>query len=235
MCGRYYRRSDKQRIADAFALGQLPEGFVLPEADYNVAPSTLQPVIRASRDTGERQLALMRWGVIPHFATSPAEFRGISTINARAESVQRAPLWRTSFRRRRCLVPADGFYEWKRLNAKVRQPFAFALRREQMLAFAGLWDAWKAPDGSWLQSFAIVTTGANELMASVHNRMPVILPRRDWSRWLDRDPDQPAPVDLLRPLDSDLMTSYPVDPRVGNVRVNEPGLCVAWECPPNSA
>lgn len=234
MCGRYYRRSDKQRIAEAFKLGRLPDDFVLPP-DFNVAPSTFQPIIRANRETGERELELMRWGLLPYFAKSPAQFKGFSTINAKAETVATNPTWRTPFRRRRCLVPADGFYEWKTIGPKKKQPYGFSLSNGQPLAFAGLWDAWKQPEGGWLVSFAIITTDANEAMAPVHNRMPVILKPSDYDRWLTRDETERPPVDLLRPYDADKMTAHVVDPRVGDVKVNEPGLCEAWTCPPNSA
>jgi putative SOS response-associated peptidase YedK len=234
MCGRYYRRSDKQRIADAFRLGRLPEDFVLPP-DYNVAPTTFQPVIRANRETGERELEMMRWGLIPYFAKSPAEFRPFSTINAKAESVSTNPTWRTPFRRRRCIVPADGFYEWKTLAPKTKQPYAFAVSGGQPFGFAGLWDAWKQADGGWLISYAIITTDANELMAPVHNRMPVILDPSQYDRWLSREESERPPLDLLRPYDAEKMTAHPVDSRVGNVKVNEPGLCEPLACPPNSA
>jgi len=234
MCGRYYRRSDKQRIAEAFKLGRLPDGFVLPP-DFNVAPSTSQPVIRANRETGERELEMMRWGLVSYFAKSPAEFKGFSTINAKAETVATNPTWRTPFRKRRCLVPADGFYEWKRITAKEKQPYAFGMATEQPFAFAGLWDAWKEPDGGWLISYAIITTDANELMEPVHTRMPVILKPDDYDRWLSRDENERPPLDLLRPFDADKMEKHAVDPRVGNVKNNEPGLCDAWACPPNSA
>lgn len=234
MCGRYYRRSDKQRIAEAFKAGRLPDGFVLPP-DFNVAPTTFQPVIRANRDTGERELEMMRWGLVPYFAESPAKFKGFSTINAKAETVTTNPTWRTPFRRRRCIVPADGFYEWKTISPKKKQPYAFGLTNGQPLAFAGLWDAWKEPDGGWLISYAIITTDANEVMAPVHNRMPVILKPSDYDRWLSREESDRPPIDLLRPYDADKMEAHPVDPRVGNMKVNEPGLCERWTCPPNSA
>lgn len=234
MCGRYYRRSDKQRIAEAFHLGHLADDFVLPE-DYNVSPGTSQPVIRHNRDTGNRELILMRWGLLPFFAKTPSQFKAFSTINARAETLTTNPAWRAPFERRRCLVPADGFYEWKPLSPKAKQPYAFELRTQRPFAFAGLWDAWKEPSGDWLQSFAIVTTDANALTAPVHNRMPVILQPADYDRWLTRDPSPQPPLDLLRPYDADAMSSHPVDPRVGNVRNNEPGLCTPYTCPPNSA
>jgi putative SOS response-associated peptidase YedK len=137
--------------------------------------------------------------------------------------------------RRRCLVPADGFYEWKTLDAKTKQPYAFTLRSGDPFAFGGIWDAWKEPDGGWLQSFAIITTDPNELTTTVHNRMPVILKPSEYDRWLTRDDAEHPPVDLLRPYDAGEMKGFPVDPRVGNVRNNELSLCEPFECPPNSA
>jgi putative SOS response-associated peptidase YedK len=223
MCGRYYRRSDKQRIGDAFNISDLPSSLIISEADYNVAPTTFQPVIRNDRETGERELLLMRWGLVPFFTKQLSGIKGISTINARAETVERSPTWRTPFQKRRCLVPADGFYEWKRLDAKTKQPYAFQMRDGEPFAFAGLWDAWKEPDGEWLQSFSIVTTEANELMSSVHTRMPVILHPRDYNRWLDRHANRP-PLDLLRPFESDRMRAAPCNPLVENVKNNGPEM-----------
>jgi putative SOS response-associated peptidase YedK len=221
MCGRYYRRSDKQKIAEAFHLGQLPESFVLPPWDYNVAPTTHQPVIRNNRETGERELVLMRWGLVPHFAKSLADFKGFSTINARAESLQSTAMWRVPFQRRRCLIPADGFYEWRKLDAKTKQPYAYSLKDGEPLAFAGLWEAWKDPgDGSWLQSYAVITTTPNELTAQVHNRMPVILEPKDYNRWLERGGNERPPVDLLRPFPADEMEAKEANQGVGNVRNN---------------
>ena len=224
MCGRYYRRSDKQRIDEAFRLCELPEGFVLPP-DYNVAPTTFQPVIRQNRDTGERELVMMRWGLVPYFAKSQADFKGFSTINAKAETVTSKAMWRDPFERRRCLVPADGFYEWMKLDAKTKKPYAFAMKDALPFAFAGLWDAWKDPaTGEWLQTFSIVTTEPNELTAKVHNRMPVILHARDYDRWLDRGETERPPVDLLRPYEAEDMTATPCNPMVGNVRNNGPEM-----------
>ncbi len=223
MCGRYYRRSDKQRIAEAYRLGEIPFDLVLPDWDFNVAPTTFQPVIRNGKDSGARELVLMRWGMVPFFTRQLADVKGISTINAKAESVETSPTWRVPFKIRRCLVIADGFYEWKRLDQKTRQPFAFRMKDDAPFAFAGLWDAWKAPDGSWLQSFSIITTDANELMAPVHTRMPVILHPRDYDRWLERESDHP-PIDLLRPYEAEMMASAPCSQKVSNVRNNGPEL-----------
>jgi putative SOS response-associated peptidase YedK len=228
MCGRYLRKADKQRIAEAFRLGKLPENFVLPP-DYNVAPTTFQPVIRLSRDTGEREMVMMRWGLVPFFAKSAADFKGFSTINAKAETVQEKALWRGPFQKRRCLVPADGFYEWQKIDPKTKRPFVYTLTKGEPFGFAGLWDAWKDPvTGEWLQTFAIITTMANELTGKVHDRMPVILHPRDYDRWLDRGDAYQLPVDLLRPDEADEMRADACNPAVGNVRNNGPELL---ECP----
>ena len=231
MCGRYYRRSDKQHIAEAFRLGKLPEGLVLPAWDYNVAPTTVQPVIREQRETGKRELVMMRWGLIPFFAKSLKEFP-FTTFNAKAEGLTKSPVYRTPFERRRCLVPANGFYEWKKIDTKNKQPYRFDLANGQPFAFAGLWDAWKEPKQSpqhvdtWLQSFTIITTEPNELTASVHNRMPVILRPSDYDRWLSREESDPAhlPIDLLRPFPAEEMEAHQAHKDVGNVRNNHAEL-----------
>ena len=224
MCGRYYRKSDKQKIADAFHVAQADD-FALPPWDYNVAPSTNQPIIRNNRETGERELVLLRWGLIPFFTKSLANFKTFSTINARAEGIETSRTFREPFKKRRCLVPASGFYEWKIIDPKNKQPFAFDLTNGNMMAFAGLWDAWKDPsDGKWLQSFSIVTTDANEIMAPIHNRMPVILHSGDFDRWLSREETHQLPIDLLRPFPTDEMEAFEVSKDVGNVRNNHAEL-----------
>lgn len=225
MCGRYVRRSDKQKIAEAFQAKNDVSSLAMPPHDYNIAPSTFQPVIRDSRDTGQREMVLMRWGLVPFFTKQLSDVKGISTINARAETVTMSPTWREPFKKRRCLVPASGFYEWKKLDAKTKQPYFFSVDAP-MFAFAGLWDAWKDPAGGWLQSFSIVTTIANELMSSVHTRMPVILHQRDYDRWLSREVTEQPPTDLLRPFESEMMEMSPANPLVGNVRNNGPEMLV---------
>ena len=224
MCGRYLRKGDKQKIADAFHVRGTPASLVIAP-DYNVAPTSMQPVIRLNRESGEREMVLMRWGLIPYFAKSATQFKAFSTINAKAESVEEKALWRGPFERRRCLVPADGFYEWQKLDAKTKKPFAYTLKSGEPLAFAGLWDAWKDPEnGEWLQTFAIITTTANELTAEVHDRMPVILKPRDYDRWLARGEVEQPPIDLLRPFDADAMLADACNPAVGNVRNNGPEM-----------
>lgn len=222
MCGRYYRRSDKQRIADAFRVGVPPTFDILPS--YNIAPQSFQPVVRLDAETNQRELALLRWGLIPFWAKDAKI--AYSTINAKAETLATAPAFREALRRRRCLVPADGFYEWQKLDAKTKQPWAIALRDGSPLAFAGLWETWKdKTTGQPLETYTIITTEPNELTSGLHNRMPAILAPRDYDRWLA--PADPArlPVDLLRPFDADLMTAWKVSPAVGNVRNNSPDLC----------
>jgi putative SOS response-associated peptidase YedK len=217
-------KSDKQKIAEAFHASKVDD-FVLPPWDYNVAPTSMQPIIRQSRDTRERELVSMRWGLVPFFTKDLSSLKAFSTINARAESVTKSATYREPFKKRRCLVPASGFFEWKKLDAKYKQPFAFDLANSQMMAFAGLWDAWKDPaNGQWLQSYAIITTEANELMAPVHDRMPVILHPRDFDRWIDRVPTEQPPIDLLRPFPADEMEAFEVSKDVGNVRNNSPEL-----------
>jgi len=224
MCGRYYRRSDKQKIAEAFHARQM-EDFPLPDWDYNVAPTTFQPVIRHNKRTAERELILMRWGMVPHFAKSLADFKGLATINAKAETLMKNAMWRLPFQRRRCLIPADGFYEWKKLDEKNKQPYAFSMRDDAPFAFAGLWDAWKDPaHDEWLQSYTIVTTKPNEITATVHNRMPLILHPYDYEEWLMRVDGESSPTNLLRPFPADEMTVKEAHKDVGNVRNNHPEL-----------
>jgi putative SOS response-associated peptidase YedK len=232
MCGRYYRKSDKQKIAESFQVKHVGD-FRLPPDDYNIAPSTSQPVIRNNRDDGERELVSLRWGLVPFWTKDLKSFKSFSTINARAETIATSRTYREPFKKgRRCLIPASGFYEWKRVGGKMapkkdqeKIPFAFDLANGKMLAFAGLWDAWKNPtDGSWLQTFTILTTEANELMAPVHDRMPVILHPGDFNRWLDRGEAHQPPLDLLRPFPADEMEAFEVSKDVGNVRNNSADL-----------
>lgn len=224
MCGRYVRASDKQQIAREFQVKSDLSGLSMPPADYNVAPSTFQPVIRGSREDGSREMVLMRWGLIPFFTKDPSSIKGVSTINARAETVPIAPTWREPFKKRRCIVPASYFYEWKKIDLKTKQPYAFSVTGSSMFAFAGLWDAWKDRQGHWLQSFSIVTTSANELMSSVHTRMPVILHQRDYDRWLSREVNEQPPMDLMRPFESEDMEMKPANRLVGNVKNNGPEM-----------
>jgi len=220
MCGRFARRSTQEVLADWFGVELEDMPWFAPS--YNVAPQSVQPIVRLSRDTGTREFALMRWGLVPFWAMD-AKF-GYSTINARAEEVASKPAYREALKRRRCLVPADAFYEWQRLDAKTKQPYAIALKSGEPYAFAGLWEHWQPKEGEPLETFTVLTTDPNAVMERIHNRMPVILEPQDYARWLEPgDPAQP-PVDLLRPYSAEKMEAWPVSERVGNVRNNDPEL-----------
>ena len=227
MCGRYVRKGSKQKIAEYFRANPNPAELSMPDADYNIAPTTYQPIIRQSKETGEREMVLARWGLVPFFTKDLKEVKGLSTINARAETITKAPTWREPFKKRRCLIPASSFYEWSKISEPLKQPYVFELANAQPMAFAGLWDAWKDKEGHWLQSFAIVTTEANELMAKIHPRMPVILHTRDYDRWLDREETEQLPIDLLQPFESEEMEVHEANPKVGNFRNNGPEMMQA--------
>ncbi len=183
MCGRYVRKATRQQIARWFHA----DDAHIPEfgTSYNVAPQTFQPVIRLNRDTGQREIVLMRWGLIPYWSKHAKI--GYSTINAKAETITTAPPFREAIKRRRCLVPADAFYEWQKLDANTKQPFAIALKSGEPYAFAGVWERWKDPKAAeHLETFALITTDANELVEPLHDRMPVIIEPKDYDRWLTR-------------------------------------------------
>jgi putative SOS response-associated peptidase YedK len=220
MCGRFARKSTQDLLAEWFGVELEDMPWFAPS--YNVAPQSVQPVVRPNRDTSSREFALMRWGLVPFWAKD-AKF-GYSTINARAEEAAAKPAFRDALKKRRCLVPADAFYEWQRLDPKVKRPFAFALKSGEPYAFAGLWDRWQGKDNAALETFTILTTDPNELMEPVHNRMPVILDPGDYDRWLDPETTERPPVDLLRPYPAERMRAWPVSRRVGNVRNNDAEL-----------
>lgn len=236
MCGRAYRKSDKQTIAERM---RVKPGHIFPDPlppDYNIAPTSFQPIVRMERENVERELVLVRWGMIPFFAKSLADFRGFSTINARSETIAESRTYRDPFLKRRGLWEVDGYYEWKALDDSKKpkkQPYAFSMRSGQPFSIAVVWDAWKDPGGAWLQSFSALTTEANELAATVHDRMPVIVEERNHALWLDREVgSQEGDVErlqsILKPFDADLMAAAPCNPDVGNVRNNGPEMLV---CP----
>ena len=224
MCGRYVRRGDKQKIAEWFHAEAKPSELVMPDADYNVVPTTHQPIIRQSRETGERELILARWGLVPFFTKDIKDIKGLSTINARAETITSAKTWREPVKKRRCLIPVNAFYEWPKEGKSPKQPYVFEMASGKAFAFAGIWDGWKDAQGHWLRSFAIVTTEANELMARIHPRMPVILRPTDYDRWLDPEETERLPIDLLRPFDSEEMEMREANPKVNNARNNGPEM-----------
>ena len=220
MCGRFARRSTQEVLVDWFGVEMEDMPFFAPT--FNAAPQSTQPVVRLDRDSGARSIALLRWGLIPYWAKDAK--LGYTTINARAEEVASKPAYRDAMKKRRCLVPADAFYEWQKIDAKQKRPFAIALKSGEPYAFAGLWERWAPKDGEALETFTIVTTDPNALMEKIHNRMPVIVPVKDYDRWLDPgDPARP-PIDLLRPYPAEKMEAWPVSGRVGNVRNDDASL-----------
>jgi putative SOS response-associated peptidase YedK len=232
MCGRYVRKSTRREIANWFAAADDAQGVEWGPS-YNVAPQTFQPVVRLNRDTGQREIVLMRWGLIPYWSKDSKI--GYSTINAKAETVATAPAFREALRRRRCLVPADAFYEWQKLDPKHKQPFAIALASREPYGLAGLWERWRDPQTSeWLETFSIITTDANPVVAPLHSRMPVIIERRDYARWLGADAQAQPPLDLLRPFPAEQMIAWKVDKSVGNVRNDAAHLLeIAADEPPD--
>ncbi|WP_263351420.1 SOS response-associated peptidase [Acidicapsa acidisoli] len=237
MCGRYQRRSDKRRIAEAFQLGTPDEpdssvdlGVELGLApNYNAAPGTMQPVVVWDEAPGMRTLRMMHWRFLPPFCTDPKK---LDTIHASAEKLLSSGVWRKSFLYRRCLIPADAFVEWRRVSPKIKLPFVFAMKAGEPFGIAGIWQHWRSPDGATeLDTFAVVTVEPNEIVYDMtnHNRMPLLIKRSDYERWLRDDNAQQPPVDLLRPFDSDQMKSWQVSTRINSVRNNDSSL--AEPCP----
>jgi putative SOS response-associated peptidase YedK len=223
MCGRYTLHVPTRALMDLFDLPEVPD--LLPR--YNVAPSQEVPVVRQRGEA--RELTLLRWGLIPFWSKDPK--RGPTPINARSDSAAEKPAFRTAFRRHRCLLPADGFYEWKKEGTK-KQPVLFRMRDEGPFAFAGLWDRWEGPDGQIIQSCTLLTTEPNALVETVHDRMPVILPPEAYDLWLDPTVHEPARVQpLLRPYPAEAMTATPVSPRVNSPREDSPDLITPMAAP----
>jgi putative SOS response-associated peptidase YedK len=187
---------------------------------YNAAPGQDLWVIRQRPDTGERTLELLRWGLIPYWSKQKPK---PPAINAKAETVPKLPMFRDAYARCRCIMPIDGFFEWKAvMGQKLKQPYAIGMKDRSPFGLAGLWENWKDPaSGEWLRTFCVITVPANELVASIHDRMPVILAPADYDRWLGIEPD---PRDLLKSFPPDLMRMWPVSTRVNSVRNDDPDL-----------
>lgn len=215
MCGRFVLTTPAQALAAHF--GAWAGGLLLP-ARYNIAPT--QDVVAVRVDQGQRQLVMLRWGLVPAWAKDLAI--GNRMINARAETAAEKPSFRAAFASRRCIVPASGFYEWKREGTR-KQPWYFRARDDGPLAIAALWERWRAPDGAALESCALLTTAANALTAPIHDRMPVLLSPRDYERWLDPAIVSPRVVEaMLVPAGEDLLAAHPVSAAVGNARHDDP-------------
>jgi len=236
MCGRFAVASSPSLLAERLGVDEVRIDDAEP--DYNVAPRAQVMIVRQRED--RRILSRVRWGLVPSWAKDPK--MGDRMINARAEQVADKPAFRTAFTKRRCLVPADGFYEWQVVappstpkGRPKKQPVFVHRRDGEPMAFAGLWEVWKVPDEftdvpdgvdeGWLRSCAIVTTRPNDLLAPVHDRMPVLLPESAWSRWLDPgEADADALTALLVPAADDLLELWPVSTAVNSADNNGPEL-----------
>jgi len=212
MCGRYRLSRRKQIIEEYFDCDSWDDAW---SPRYNIAPTQPIPVIRQHPKDPVRQISLMKWGLIPHWSKDPSI--AMDTINAKSETAATKPAFRDPLKFRRCLIPADGFYEWKR-NGASKQPFCFEVNEGELFAFAGLWDGWKQPNGDWLRTCSILTTIPNAVTSAIHDRMPVILHPDSYDLWLDPGVTEVQVVsELLKPYEARLMRSYPVSTRVNNV------------------
>jgi len=234
MCGRITQQRPTSELAEIFGAEDLADA---PCGRFNVAPTDQAAVVVQRED--RRAVTSYRWGLIPHWSETPRT--GNRMFNARAESIDRNPAFRYAFQKRRCLVPADAFYEWRRTTdargRDVRQPYAVIRQDGRPLALAGLWAGWKDDDtGEIIRSFTIVTTGANDLMRPIHDRMPVVIPESAWDLWLDPTlTDAPALAELkglLVPADEGWLDAYPVSRRVNDVRNDDPTLVEPLPAPP---
>src|SRR6202035_5045517 len=219
MCGRARLSSDVSEIKLVFGIPPHRPTPNFPPS-WNVAPTDSLPVVRYDTKAGERSLDLLRWGFVPFWAKDIKV--GFANINAKAEGIENRPAFREAFQRRRCLVPVDGFYEWKKTGTG-KQPYAIALADRGLMALDGLCENWRSPAAEWVRSFAVITTTPNELCAELHNRMPVVLKPNKWPVWLGEEPTDPHQLkDLLAPYPSDELMSWPVSARVGYVKNNDP-------------
>jgi putative SOS response-associated peptidase YedK len=219
MCGRYLLHRPISELAAYF---DVPGATPNLAPNWNVAPTQQGLVVRRHPDSGERRLDVLQWGLVPYWAKDAKG--GARLINARADGIESKPSFREAFRRRRCIVPMDGFYEWHNAEGR-KQPYAAAMADGAPMAAAGLWEGWKAEDGTWLRSYTIVTTDSLGRQAVLHSRSPVLLPRVAWGRWLGEEPAaEEELLGLLRPLDDALLRFWPVRPRVGKVSENDAGL-----------
>jgi putative SOS response-associated peptidase YedK len=212
MCGRYRLSRRKQMIEEYFSTVSSEDDW---SPRYNIAPTQPVPVIRQNPKEPRRELSLMKWGLIPSWAKDQSV--GAQMINARSETAATKLAIRDPLTIRRCLIPADGFYEWQR-RGKAKQPYCFEVNDGELFAFAGLWDRWRDTRGQWLKSCSILTTTPNAVTSSVHDRMPVILDPDSYDLWLDPGMrDVAAASEMLKPYDARLMCCYPVSTRINHV------------------
>jgi putative SOS response-associated peptidase YedK len=221
MCGRFTLRAGATDVASHFGLDDVPD---LLGSRFNIAPSQSVAVVRLD-DTGRRTLRMDKWGLIP--AWSKEAKIGFRLTNARAETVSEKPAFRSAFKSRRCLIPADGFYEWLAITSKQKQPYHFHRIDGALLGFAGLWERWTNPESQVIESCTIITTSANGVVKPIHDRMPVILDPADYGQWLDPRAGADDLRALLRPFGDEAMTTIAVSNFVSNVR-NQGPECVQF-------
>lgn len=220
MCNRYRLTHSERYLAERLqASGEFDDA-----PRYNIAPT--QPVLTVRREHGQkvRRFSTMRWGLIPHWAKD--ESIGDRTLNARSETVTKLPAFRDAILTKRCLIPTDGFYEWRPMG-RVKQPYCFEVGEGDVFALAGLWDRWESPEGDIIDSCTVLTTTPNSLVADMHDRMPVIVSPEKYEIWLDPDViDFDAIKDILQPYDAEKMRRYPVSTKLNNSK-NEGAECAA--------
>ena len=217
MCGRFVLMTPGRDLAERFGLEEIPD----LEPRYNIAPTQVVVIIRVDRDTLQKRLARVKWGLIPFWAKETSI--GNRLINARGESAAEKPAFRAAFKTRRCLVPADGFYEWEKRKGGQKQPYLVSNSDGSPFAFAGLWESWTGPEGEIIESCTILTTDANDLTRPIHDRMPVILKPEDYDLWLDPEVKEPELLkSLLRPYPSEEMVVEPVSPKVNKASYDAP-------------
>jgi putative SOS response-associated peptidase YedK len=221
MCGRYRLSRRKQLVEEYFDAGSGEEEW---NPRYNIAPTQPVPIIRQHPKEPRRELSLVRWGLIPCWAKDAAG--AARMINARSETAATLPAFRDALRTRRCIVPADGFYEWQR-SGKTKQPYCFEVNGGRLFAFAGLWDRWRDPAGAMIETCSILTTTPNAVTSAIHDRMPVILNSDGYDQWLDPGMTKVEALSgLLKPYDARVMRCYPVSARV-NHAANDDEECAA--------
>ena len=234
MCGRVIQSSGPLHLAIVEGLNVSDSRLANVPRRYNAAPSQELFVIRQNHKTSERSLDLLKWGLIPYWCQDPKG--GRRPINAKAESVAMLPMFKEAYARRRCIVPVDGFFEWRAVKgARAKQPYAIAMKDGSPFGLAGLWENWKNPHtGEWERTFAIITVPSNQLLAKIHNRMPAILEPRSYERWLGLVPN---PHDLLITYPPEPMTMWPISTRVNKPENDDPSLLdrakepVDWQAP----
>jgi putative SOS response-associated peptidase YedK len=220
MCGRYRLSAKERYIRDHFGLDEDPPWT----PRYNIAPTQSVATIRQDTKEPKRTFGLLRWGLIPFWARDASI--GFKTINAMSETAAEKPAFREAMRQRRCLILADGFYEWMRISTKEKQPYNFGMIDDSVFAFAGLWERWRDPAGEFVETCTILTTKPSALVADVHDRMPAILKPEDYDLWLDPGMrDAAAVTDCLNPFDPRLMKKYPVGTPVNRTE-NDDEECV---------